>query len=180
AAIRKVVATAALEAQAANMANADNTNRNTEPREAPVARKCSYKEFMSCQPFNFKGEPSPTITTITITATITTAAMITTNSKIKGKKPSGLMPPPQLRTMGMLKTFPYVEDVSYTTQDLAQSSVILATRWATRPRTAETKGQPLKAIYYQCQRLVMPAERKGITETSAQRQTTIPMEEHTC
>ncbi|GJY09347.1 hypothetical protein Tco_0377532 [Tanacetum coccineum] len=37
------------------MANANNTNRNTEEREAPVARKCSYKEFMSCQPFNFKG-----------------------------------------------------------------------------------------------------------------------------
>nr|GEY04311.1 hypothetical protein [Tanacetum cinerariifolium] len=30
---------AALEAQAANMTNADNTNRNPEPREAPVARK---------------------------------------------------------------------------------------------------------------------------------------------
>nr|GFA46968.1 reverse transcriptase domain-containing protein [Tanacetum cinerariifolium] len=44
----------ALETQAANMAKADNTNRNTEPREALVARKCSYKEFMSCQPFNFK------------------------------------------------------------------------------------------------------------------------------
>nr|GEW50375.1 reverse transcriptase domain-containing protein [Tanacetum cinerariifolium] len=29
--------------------------RNRKPREAPVARKCSYKEFMSCQPFNFKG-----------------------------------------------------------------------------------------------------------------------------
>nr|GEU49933.1 reverse transcriptase domain-containing protein [Tanacetum cinerariifolium] len=42
-------------AQAANMANAYNTNRNPEPREAPVARKCSYKEFVSCQPFNFKG-----------------------------------------------------------------------------------------------------------------------------
>nr|GEX58763.1 reverse transcriptase domain-containing protein [Tanacetum cinerariifolium] len=28
---------------------------NTEPREARVARKCSCKEFMSCQPFNFKG-----------------------------------------------------------------------------------------------------------------------------
>nr|GEU78679.1 reverse transcriptase domain-containing protein [Tanacetum cinerariifolium] len=57
AAIRQLVADsviAALEAQAANMANADNTNRNPEPREAPVARKCSYKEFMSCQPFNFK------------------------------------------------------------------------------------------------------------------------------
>nr|GEY21121.1 reverse transcriptase domain-containing protein [Tanacetum cinerariifolium] len=45
----------ALETQAATMANADNANRNPEPREAPVARKCSYKEFMSCQPFNFKG-----------------------------------------------------------------------------------------------------------------------------
>nr|GEW61390.1 reverse transcriptase domain-containing protein [Tanacetum cinerariifolium] len=45
----------ALKAQAANMANADNTNRNPEPREAHVARKCSYKEFKSCQPFNFKG-----------------------------------------------------------------------------------------------------------------------------
>nr|GEW39828.1 reverse transcriptase domain-containing protein [Tanacetum cinerariifolium] len=57
AAIRQLVAdsiTIALEAQAANMANADNTNRNHEPREALVARKCSYKEFMSCQPFNFK------------------------------------------------------------------------------------------------------------------------------
>ncbi|GJX67373.1 putative reverse transcriptase domain-containing protein [Tanacetum coccineum] len=55
AAIKKLVVdsvSAALEAQAANMANTDNTTR---PREAPVARQCSYKEFMSCQPFNFKG-----------------------------------------------------------------------------------------------------------------------------
>ncbi|GJU06052.1 putative reverse transcriptase domain-containing protein [Tanacetum coccineum] len=55
AAIKKLVVDsvfAALEAQAANMANTDNTTR---PREAPVARKCSYKEFMSCQPINFKG-----------------------------------------------------------------------------------------------------------------------------
>ncbi|GKC78891.1 reverse transcriptase domain-containing protein [Tanacetum coccineum] len=44
-----------MEAQAAIMANADNTNRNTEEREAPVARKCRYKEFMSYQPINFKG-----------------------------------------------------------------------------------------------------------------------------
>nr|GEV93056.1 reverse transcriptase domain-containing protein [Tanacetum cinerariifolium] len=57
AAIRKLVAdsvVAALEAQAATMANTDNTNRNTKPRETHVARKCSYKDFMSCQPFNFK------------------------------------------------------------------------------------------------------------------------------
>nr|GEY68261.1 reverse transcriptase domain-containing protein [Tanacetum cinerariifolium] len=46
---------AALKAQYDNMANADNTNRNPEPREVPVEKKCSYKEFMSCQPFNFKG-----------------------------------------------------------------------------------------------------------------------------
>ncbi|GKC25684.1 putative reverse transcriptase domain-containing protein [Tanacetum coccineum] len=59
AAIKKLVAdsvSAALEAQAATMANTDNTNRNTGQRETPVARKCSYKEFMSCQPFNFKGK----------------------------------------------------------------------------------------------------------------------------
>ncbi|GKD88877.1 reverse transcriptase domain-containing protein [Tanacetum coccineum] len=58
AAIRKQVAdcvATALEAQAATMENTDNTNRNTEQGEALVARKCSYKEFMSCQPFNFKG-----------------------------------------------------------------------------------------------------------------------------
>nr|GEY31899.1 hypothetical protein [Tanacetum cinerariifolium] len=43
----------ALEAQAANMTNTNNTNTN--PEQAPVARKRSYKDFMSCQPFNFKG-----------------------------------------------------------------------------------------------------------------------------
>ncbi|GJW44595.1 reverse transcriptase domain-containing protein [Tanacetum coccineum] len=52
AAIKKLVANSvstALEAQAANMANTDNTTR---PREAPIARQCSYKEFMSFQPIN--------------------------------------------------------------------------------------------------------------------------------
>ncbi|GKC02555.1 hypothetical protein Tco_0994165, partial [Tanacetum coccineum] len=58
AAIRQLVADSvatALEAQVANMANTDNTNGNTRPREAPVARQSSHKEFMSCQPINFKG-----------------------------------------------------------------------------------------------------------------------------
>ncbi|GJR65180.1 hypothetical protein Tco_0011245 [Tanacetum coccineum] len=57
AAIKKLVAdsvAAALEAQAATMANTDNTNRNIGQSGTPAARKCSYKEFMSCQPFNFK------------------------------------------------------------------------------------------------------------------------------
>ncbi|GKD10308.1 hypothetical protein Tco_1189993, partial [Tanacetum coccineum] len=58
AAIRKLVTdslAAALEAQAATMANTDNTNRNTGQSGTHVERKCSYKEFMSCQPFNSKG-----------------------------------------------------------------------------------------------------------------------------
>ncbi|GJS36352.1 hypothetical protein Tco_0534734 [Tanacetum coccineum] len=58
AAIKKLVAdsvAAALEAQAATMANTDNTTRNTRQRETHIARKCSYKEFVNCQPFNFKG-----------------------------------------------------------------------------------------------------------------------------
>nr|GEU93803.1 reverse transcriptase domain-containing protein [Tanacetum cinerariifolium] len=56
AAIRQLIddrVAAALEAQVANMANTSNTNRN--PEQALVARKCSYKEFMSDQPFNFRG-----------------------------------------------------------------------------------------------------------------------------
>nr|GEX82574.1 hypothetical protein [Tanacetum cinerariifolium]GEX83905.1 hypothetical protein [Tanacetum cinerariifolium] len=59
AAIKKLVADSvfvALEAQAANMANTDNT---TGPRETHVARKCTYKDFMSCQPFYFNGNFIP-------------------------------------------------------------------------------------------------------------------------
>ncbi|GJS90702.1 reverse transcriptase domain-containing protein [Tanacetum coccineum] len=58
AAIRQLVADSivvALEAQAATMESTDNLNRNTGPRETLVARKCTYKEFMSCQPFYFNG-----------------------------------------------------------------------------------------------------------------------------
>nr|GEV76407.1 reverse transcriptase domain-containing protein [Tanacetum cinerariifolium] len=225
-AIRKRVADSvieALEAQATTMTNTDNTNRNTRPRETHVARKCSYKEFMSCQPFNFKGiegtvciirwfertelvfsrsnciedckvkfaignlteealswwnlfsqpncieeaykitwglprsikgnatalKPQTLKEAITITqrlmdqepmitnkslmieepsTTIETATMITTNSKIEDKKPLGLMLPPQLKTKGILETFLCVKDVPYITQDLALSSVRLATR----------------------------------------------------
>ncbi|GJV07835.1 hypothetical protein Tco_1345491 [Tanacetum coccineum] len=58
AAIRQLIIdsiTAALEAQVAAMANADNPNRNTEPREIPVAKRGNYKEFINCQPFYFNG-----------------------------------------------------------------------------------------------------------------------------
>ncbi|GJR12834.1 reverse transcriptase domain-containing protein [Tanacetum coccineum] len=58
AAIRQLITdgiAAALEAQAAAMANADNPNRNTGPREIPVAKRGNYKEFISYQPFYFNG-----------------------------------------------------------------------------------------------------------------------------
>ncbi|GKA81379.1 hypothetical protein Tco_0788071 [Tanacetum coccineum] len=56
AAIRKLVADSvatALEAQAATMASTNNPNSG--PRKTPVARKCTYEKFMSCQPFYFNG-----------------------------------------------------------------------------------------------------------------------------
>ncbi|GKC51202.1 putative reverse transcriptase domain-containing protein [Tanacetum coccineum] len=52
AAIRKQVAdsvAAALEAQAATMTNADNTNKNTRQGETSVAENVALKKFMSCQ-----------------------------------------------------------------------------------------------------------------------------------
>ncbi|GJW59716.1 hypothetical protein Tco_1233058 [Tanacetum coccineum] len=58
AAIRKLVAdsvAATLEAQAATMASTSNPNRNTGPTGTPVAKTGNYKEFISCQPFHFKG-----------------------------------------------------------------------------------------------------------------------------
>nr|GFB73668.1 reverse transcriptase domain-containing protein [Tanacetum cinerariifolium] len=58
AAIRKLVADsviAALEAQAATMANANNPNRNIGPTRIPVVKMRNYKEFISCQPFYFNG-----------------------------------------------------------------------------------------------------------------------------
>ncbi|GKE67019.1 hypothetical protein Tco_1521180 [Tanacetum coccineum] len=73
--------------------------------------------------------------------------MITTNSRIEYKKPSGLILPPQLKTVGILGTFPCVKDAPCIIQDLALSSVKLETRWVTRPGTAETKGQLLEETY---------------------------------
>nr|GEV85955.1 reverse transcriptase domain-containing protein [Tanacetum cinerariifolium] len=43
---------AALETQAINT---NDTNRNLEPRETPIAKRGNYKEFISCQPFYFNG-----------------------------------------------------------------------------------------------------------------------------
>ncbi|GJS14641.1 hypothetical protein Tco_0409113 [Tanacetum coccineum] len=54
--------------------------------------------------------------------------MITNNNRIEGKKPSGLMLSPQLKIVGILEAFPCVRNAPCITQDLALSSVRLATR----------------------------------------------------
>nr|GEU54519.1 hypothetical protein [Tanacetum cinerariifolium] len=183
---------AALEAQATNTANTDNTNRNTGPRETLATRKCTHKEFMSFQPFNFKGTEGAVSlicwferTELVFprsnytedckvnfsTGTLTEEALSWWNSfaqpeeaykiawsefkkllikkycpelRIEGKKPSELMLSTQLRTVGILETFPYVEDVDYITPDFAVLCVRFATKWATRLSTAKTKSQPLE------------------------------------
>ncbi|GJV22142.1 reverse transcriptase domain-containing protein [Tanacetum coccineum] len=53
--------------------------------------------------------------------------MITNNNIIEGKKPSGLMLSPQLKIVGILEAFPCVRNAPCITQDLALSSVRLAT-----------------------------------------------------
>nr|GEZ91517.1 reverse transcriptase domain-containing protein [Tanacetum cinerariifolium] len=44
---------ATLEAQATTMANANNPNRNTGPREIHVVKRGNYKDFINCQPIYF-------------------------------------------------------------------------------------------------------------------------------
>nr|GEV69314.1 putative reverse transcriptase domain-containing protein [Tanacetum cinerariifolium] len=151
--IEDIQCATALEAQAANMANADNTNRNTQPREAPVARKCSYKEFMSCQPFNFKDRKGKFAT-----GTLTEEVLSWRNSfaqpirieeaykitwsefkKLLIKKECYRFKALNFRgsyyhnsevngSVGILETFPFAEDVTCITQDLALASVRLGTR----------------------------------------------------
>ncbi|GKF37851.1 hypothetical protein Tco_0114609, partial [Tanacetum coccineum] len=56
-AIRQLIAdfTTVLEAQTAAMENTNNPNRNTRPREIPVAKRGNYKEFINFQHFYFNG-----------------------------------------------------------------------------------------------------------------------------
>ncbi|GJS76149.1 hypothetical protein Tco_0726030 [Tanacetum coccineum] len=93
--------------------------------------------------------------------------MITTNNRIEGKKPSGLMLPPQLKTIGMLETFSCVKDAPYITQDLALSSVIFAARErALQKLVPKSKQQcPHKSILTEGQeRLPRPERSHGFPE----------------
>ncbi|GJZ64382.1 reverse transcriptase domain-containing protein [Tanacetum coccineum] len=106
AAIRKLVTDSivtALEAQAATMASIDNPNRNTRPRETPVARKCSYKKFMSCQPFYFNVKFA--------TGTLTEDALSWWNCYIKpiGIEPADKIAWTELKRLLTNKYFPRTE-----------------------------------------------------------------------
>ncbi|GKB92023.1 putative reverse transcriptase domain-containing protein [Tanacetum coccineum] len=79
--------------------------------------------------------------------------MITNNNRIEGKKPSRLMLSPQLKTIGMMEAFPYVRNAPFITQDLALSSVRLATR-ALQKSVLKSKQQcPWKSILAEGQEL---------------------------
>ncbi|GJZ19646.1 putative reverse transcriptase domain-containing protein [Tanacetum coccineum] len=80
---------------------------------------------------------TPIIASITIKTTITTATMITANSRIKDRKPSGLMLPPQLKIVGLGAVLMQREKViayasrqlkpheeNYTTHDIELGAVI--------------------------------------------------------
>ncbi|GKF50811.1 hypothetical protein Tco_0147278, partial [Tanacetum coccineum] len=72
--------------------------------------------------------------------------MITNNSKIEGKKPSGLMLLSQLKTVGILEAFPCVRNAPCITQDLALSSVRLATRTLQKSVPKSKQHCPRKSI----------------------------------
>ncbi|GKF73944.1 hypothetical protein Tco_0220276, partial [Tanacetum coccineum] len=95
-----------------------------------VTKHNSVQGIMIINKSSMIEELSPTTTTTRITiTTIATATMITNCNRIEGKKPLGLMLSPQLKTVRILEAFPYVRNASCITQDLALSSVRLATRW---------------------------------------------------
>ncbi|GKB93616.1 hypothetical protein Tco_0979753, partial [Tanacetum coccineum] len=86
--------------------------------------------------------------------------MITTNSRIEDKKPSGLMLSPQLKIVGILEAFPYVRNAPCITQDLVLSSVRLATRALQKPVPKSKQQCPWKSILAEGQ------ERSPRTERS--------------
>ncbi|GKF88732.1 hypothetical protein Tco_0262695, partial [Tanacetum coccineum] len=79
--------------------------------------------------------------------------MITNNNRIEGKKPSWLMLSPQLKTVAILEAFLCVRNAPCITQDLALSSVRLATRErALQKLVLKSKQQcPQKSILHERQ-----------------------------
>nr|GEX87934.1 reverse transcriptase domain-containing protein [Tanacetum cinerariifolium] len=53
--IQRLITDGIAAAQETRAINTNNTNRNLEPKETPIAKRGNYKEFISCQPFYFNG-----------------------------------------------------------------------------------------------------------------------------
>nr|GEZ30283.1 reverse transcriptase domain-containing protein [Tanacetum cinerariifolium] len=98
-----------------------------------VTKHNSVEPMTTNKSLMIEGTP-PMITTI-----ITTTTMITTNNIIEGRKPSGPILLPQLKTVGMLNPILCVRDALRITQDLVPLDVKLVTKWAIRLGTAKTK-----------------------------------------
>nr|GFA29406.1 reverse transcriptase domain-containing protein [Tanacetum cinerariifolium] len=53
--IERLITNGIAAAQETQAINTNDTNRNIEPRETPVAKRGNYKEFIRCPPFYFNG-----------------------------------------------------------------------------------------------------------------------------
>ncbi|GKA86178.1 hypothetical protein Tco_0807889 [Tanacetum coccineum] len=204
AAIRKLVAdsvSTALEAQAANMANIDNTIR---PREAPVARQCSYKEFMSYQPINFKGTEGAIglIRCFERTGLVFSRSNYTEDCKVKFAtstlteealswwnsfaQPIGIEEAYKITWGNDLKTYVrrFQELATLCPTMVPDYEKMMEIFIGGLPRSIEgnattSKPQTLKEAINIAHRLM--DQIKGIMQISAKRPpTTIPKEEHTC
>ncbi|GJR01722.1 hypothetical protein Tco_0524706 [Tanacetum coccineum] len=193
AAIKKLVADsvfAALEAQAANMANTDNTTRL---REALVARKCSYKEFMSCQPINFKGMEGTVGLIRWFERTESVFSRINCTEDYKVKFVTGTLTEEALSWGNDLKSYVrrFQKLATLCPTMVLDSEKMMEVFIRGLPQSIEgnvtaSKPQTLEEAINIAQRLIdqllaMPVERKGIMQISVERPpTTMPREEPTC
>ncbi|GKC11081.1 putative reverse transcriptase domain-containing protein [Tanacetum coccineum] len=73
--------------------------------------------------------------------------MTTNNNRIEGKKISGLMLPPQLKTIGILEALPCIKSAPIITQDLVLSSVRLVTRGITETSAQRQNNNAHRRAY---------------------------------
>ncbi|GKE14564.1 putative reverse transcriptase domain-containing protein [Tanacetum coccineum] len=81
---------------------------------------------------------------MTITTTMTTITMITTNNRIEGMKPLGHILLPQLKIVGILDPILYVRDALYIIKDLVLSDVRLGATLTLLNQPFEIDLMPIK------------------------------------
>ncbi|GJY58598.1 hypothetical protein Tco_0458490 [Tanacetum coccineum] len=164
--IRKLVAdsvTSALEAQAATMASASNPDRNTGPTGTPVVKTGNYKEFISCQPFYFNGTEGA----------VGLIRWFERTESVFSRRTSTTAPRSQTTTTANTK-----QSLNYTVRHVAGRAYAVTPsengRYAgdlplcNREAIFHRNGLVLANLY------VMPVEKKGIIQISAQAQTSMP------